>query len=321
MNSKPRAALIDVHAHFVTDGYLARARAAGIEQPDGMGQWPSWNVETHLRLMDTWGVQTSVLSISSPGVHFGTDGEARSLARETNEYGAGIARAHPRRFGHFASLPLPDVDGALEAAGYALEELESDGLAIETNADGMYPGNERLEPLWSDLNRRKAIVFVHPTSPRCWQAVSLGRPRPMLEFPFDSTRAVSDLVLSGVLSRYPDIRWIFTHSGGALPVLADRIELFRTTFLDANVAGPTAPEQIARLWFDMAGTPFPNDVPAFIEIFGSQRLLYGSDYCFTPAQGVTAQLRAIDDANPPGDGSWRELTTNNARRLLPGLVD
>jgi predicted TIM-barrel fold metal-dependent hydrolase len=313
--------LIDVHAHFVTDGYVDAAKLAGHVNPDGMTGYPSWDAREHLELMNQWGIRTSMLSISSPGVHFGDDQAARALAREVNEFGAMVAREHPGRFGHFASLPLPDVTGSIQEAGYALEELGSHGLAIETNADGSYLGDERYEPLWTQLDRRRAVVFVHPTSPRCADAVSLGRPRPMLEFIFDSTRTVSDLVFSGALSRYPGIEWIFTHGGGTLPLLADRIELFRTVFMGGDPDETSAPDQIRRLWFDMAGTPFPNQIPALINAFGSDRLLYGSDYCWTPAAGTTAQIRSIDDAPQPEGETWRELTTRNALTLLPGLED
>ncbi len=314
--SRDRAGLIDVHAHFVTDDYVRAAKAGGHLHPDGMPGYPSWDAATHLQLMDQWGVRTSMLSISSPGVHFGDDQAARALARQVNDFGAKVARQHPGRFGHFAALPLPDVEGCLEETGYALEELGSHGVTIETNAHGTYLGDPSYEPLWSELDRRSAVLFVHPTSPRCAEAVTVGRPRPMLEFIFDTTRAASDLVFAGVLTRYPNIRWIFTHGGGALPLLADRIELFRRLFMGGDPDEPSAPEQIRRLWFDMAGTPFPNQIPALVRAFGYERVLYGSDYCWTPAQASTAQVESVDAAEqPPGD-TWRALTTRNATRLL-----
>jgi predicted TIM-barrel fold metal-dependent hydrolase len=311
--------LVDVHAHFVTEGYAAAARTAGHLHPDGMPGWPVWDEAEHLHLMDTCGVGVATLSVSSPGVHFGDDGAARVLAREVNEFGAAAMRSRPDRFGHFASLPLPDVEGSLLEAQYALDELGSDGVAIETNAHGQYLGDESFGPLYAELDRRGAVVFVHRTSPPCYEAVSLGRPRPMLEFIFDSTRAVSELVFSGVLARYPDIRWIFTHGGGTLPLLADRMELFRSGFFGGS-DGDTVADQLRRLWWDMAGTPFPHQVPALIDAFGSDHLLYGSDYCWTPAPGVTAQVASVDAAPPPDGDTWRDLTTRNAHRLLPRLA-
>src|ERR1700677_1429183 len=137
--------LVDVHAHFVTAEYAAAATAAGHAEPDGMPGWPGWDPDTHLRLMDQWGIGVAMLSVSSPGVHFGDDQAARVLARTVNDYGAGIRRDHRDRFGHFASLPLPDVQGALAEAAYALDELGSDGVAIETSAGGRYLGDKSYE--------------------------------------------------------------------------------------------------------------------------------------------------------------------------------
>jgi predicted TIM-barrel fold metal-dependent hydrolase len=312
--------LIDVHAHFVTDSYVRAARAAGHTRPDGMPGWPSWSPEEHLRLMDEHRIRTALLTISSPGTHFGDDAAARTLTREVNEYAAGVVRAHPGRFGHFASLPLPDVDGSLAELAYALDELGSDGVTVESNAHGRYLGDERFEPLWAELGRREAVVFVHPTSPVHPETVSVGRPRPMLEFLFDSTRTVSDLVFNGVLTRHPGVRWIFTHGGGTLPLLVDRMELFRTAFDGGSPDEPSVREQVSGLWFDLAGTPFPHQVPALERAFGPARILYGSDYCWTPVGAVAQQVASLDTADQPGATTWRALTTANATRLLPRIA-
>lgn len=310
--------LVDVHAHFVTDGYVAAGRAAGVEHPDGMPAWARWDVEEHLGLMRRGGIEKSYLSVSSPGVHFGDDVAAGRLAREVNEFGAALRAERPDRFGHFASLPLPDVEGSLAEAAYALDTLGSDGVAVESNHHGSYLGDPRFEPLWEDLDRRGAVVFVHPTSPRHAEEVALGRPRPMAEFLFDTARAAVDLLFNGVLVRRPGIRWILTHGGGVLPLLADRLELFRGALSAAPEGGPDTREQLGRLWYDMAGTPFPRQVPAFDAAFGTERLLYGSDYCWTPVGAVLDQIAAVDGAaGPAGGGSWRELTTRNAHRLFP----
>ncbi|MCX0242266.1 amidohydrolase family protein [Streptomyces drozdowiczii] len=306
--------LIDVHAHFVTDAYADAARSAGITHPDGMPGWPSWSVEQHLDLMDDAGIARSYLSVSSPGVHFGDDRAARALAREVNGFGARVRAGHPDRFGQFASLPLPDVEGALTEAAYALDVLGADGVAVETNHHGLYLGDPRLEPLWEALDSRGALVFVHPTSPPHADETALGRPRPMLEFLFDTARAASDLLLRGVFTRHPRIRWVLTHGGGALPLLADRIDLFRTI---TGGDGPSAVEQLGRLWYDMAGTPFPRQIPALDAAFGTERLLYGSDYCWTPAEAARAQIASVDAAVPPSaTDTWRDLTTRNAHRLF-----
>jgi predicted TIM-barrel fold metal-dependent hydrolase len=321
-----RTRLVDIHAHFLTDHYVQAAKDAGHLHPDGVDHWPTWNATEHVELMDQWGIATSILSISSPGVSFGDAAATSALARHVNDAGAEVRRAHPDRFGHFASLPLPDVDATLKELEYATEQLGSDGMTTLSNTDGIYLGDPRYEPLLAELDRRRTPVFVHPTSPPNYQAVSLGRPRPMLEFLFDTTRTVSDLVFNGRLQRYPNIPWVFTHGGGTLPLLTQRMELFRS-FVSANrrtdatdPVGPI-PEQISRLWFDMAGTPFPYQIPALTAAFGSERLLYGSDYCWTPAAGTTAQVNSVDAATQPDGDTWRALTTRNAHRLFPRLDD
>jgi len=247
---------------------------------------------------------------------------ARVHIGDVNETGAAIRSRHPERFGHFASLPLPDAAGALAEVAYALDELGSDGLAVVTSAGGVYLGDPRFDPLYAELDRRHAVVFVHPTSPPHAEQIALGRPRPMLEFIFDSARAASDLIFNGVLARYPGIEWIFPHGGGALPLLGQRMDLFRTTFGYGDTTGPSVPEQLGRLWYDMAGTPFPHQIPALTAAFGQERLLYGSDCCWTPAPGVDAQLASIDAAPQPGpapERTWRALTCENAHRLFPRL--
>lgn len=311
-----RVGLVDVHAHFLTPGYVEAAKAAGHDRPDGMPGWPSWSPTQHLELMDANGIASAMLSISSPGVHFGDDAAARTLARQVNTYGAEVTQRYPTRFGHFAALPLPDVDGSLTELAYALDVLGANGVAVETNHAGTYLGDPVLEPVWEELDRRRATVFVHPTSPPNACDFDLGLPRPMLEFYFESARAVTSLLTEGALQRHSRIRWIITHCGGALPVLADRIEAFQRLSGGAQDA-PGAREQLRQLWFDTAGFPFPTQLPTLVGVVGDGHVLYGSDYCWTPTAGVTGQIAQIDDAARTDGQSWRTVTTANARRLFP----
>ncbi|MET9515744.1 amidohydrolase family protein [Streptomyces sp. NPDC002994] len=324
--SAPSAAevpgFVDVHAHFVTDSYIDGARAAGHELPDGIPNWPSWSVAEHLELMDRNGIDTAVLSISSPGVHFGDDAAARRLAREVNEAGARTVRSHPSRFGLFASLPLPDTDGALDEIAYAFDELDADGVVLETNSHGVYLGDKRLEPVFAELARRRATVFIHPTSPVCWQESALGRPRPMVEFIFDTARAVIDLLFAGTLERHPGLEVIVPHCGGALPVLADRIDGFMKLFMPSQDGrAPDAVAQLRRLHYDIAGPTVPRQLPALLRLADPSQLLYGSDYCWTPPAAVDSHIASVNAAPVPVDGAtWQSLTTGNALRLLPRLT-
>jgi predicted TIM-barrel fold metal-dependent hydrolase len=310
------APLVDVHAHYLTDQYVAAARSAGIEHPDGMPRWPQYSVDDHLRQLDRHGIGRAMLSISSPGIYFGGDAAARDLARHVNDAGAALKSAHPDRFGLFASLPVPDVEGARAELGRALDELGADGLALKSHSNGVYLGDARYAPLLADLDARGALVCLHPTSPPGADLVALGRPRPMLEFLFETARTVSDLMLSGSFGRYPRIRWIVPHGGGVLPLLADRLDLFRRGFLGDGGDSRGAGEILADLWYDTAGTPFPRQLPVLTEFVSDGQVVYGSDSCWTPDAGVDAALALIDGAKRADGASWRDVLARNAARLL-----
>lgn len=228
--------MIDLHAHFLLPEYVAAAERAGHLRPDGMPSWPEWSVRKHLSAMDAAGIDKAVLSVPSPGVHFGDDFRAGVLARRVNEAAAELGRDHPGRFGFFASLPLPDVEGALVELDYAYDVLHADGVVLLSNVAGMYPGEPSWEPLWRALNDRSAKVLLHPTSPPQWRQVALDRPRAMIEFPFDIARAVTDLALTGVLARYPDVSFVVV-DGDLLPVIGERIDLEVQNLRDARGSG------------------------------------------------------------------------------------
>jgi 6-methylsalicylate decarboxylase len=151
--------------------------------------------------------------------------------------------------------------------------------------------------------------------------VALGLPGAVLEFPFDTTRTVADLGIHGRFASHPNIPWIFTHGGGALPLLTERLEFFRSALAGPGDTATPLTEQVAGLWFDMAGTPFPYQIPALASAFGSERVLYGSDYCWTPPPLVAPQLASLETAQQPEGDTWRALTTRNAQRLFPRLKD
>lgn len=313
MSSTP---LVDVHAHFLTDEYVAAAIAAGIEHPDGMPQWPCWSAEQHLSLMQDNAIRHAILSLSSPGVSFAGAADAPALARHINDVAARTVAAHPERFSFFASLPLPDVDAAISEAIRATDIRGAAGVVLLSNNGGRYLGDESLEPLWECLDKRQSIVFVHPTSPPDAQAASLGRPAPMLEFMFETTRTITDLIFASVMGRYPHIRFLIPHCGAALPLLAARVELFRSLWPAPNGDAPgplTTDAQLQRMWFDTAGHPLPTQAGVLRDVVGSNRILYGSDYCWTPAFAVGQQIAALD-SDPETD--WRAVTSANAHEFL-----
>ncbi len=293
---------IDVHAHYLPPVYRAAALAAGHSRPDGMPALPQWSEAAALAQMDKLGVRKAFLSISSPGVHFGEDAAARQLAGAVNEEGSRLKAQYPERFGFFAALPLPDFDGALAELRHALDVLHADAVVFETNAHGVYLGDERLDQLFAELNQRGAVAFIHPTSPSCscCTELALGYPRPILEFLFETTRSVTNLVLRGITTRFPRVRVIVPHAGAALPVVADRVAGF------AGLLGltptPTEAELFTAfrsLYYDLAGFPLPRLLPALLTMADPTHLLYGSDTPFTPAPLVEQLLAKLDQGIPP----------------------
>lgn len=314
---------IDLHAHFLPERYRASALAHGAGNPDGMPYLPDWDPAAAVAMMDEVGIAAAALSLSSPGVDFLADpAERRALTRAVNEDGAAAVAAYPARFGLLAGLPLPDPDPALAELARAFDELGADGIGLHTHYGQVYLGDPGLDPVMAALNDRAAVVAIHPTSPCGWEQTSFGRPRPMVEFLFDTTRAVVNLALNGVLARCPDIRWVVPHAGAALPVMADRVSRL-APLISPPPDGEDAPDvlgSLARLHYDLAGVPLPRALPALLSLVPSSQLVYGSDYPFTPAPTVAALAGAIA-ATDVLDGATRATALHgNAATLLPRLV-
>jgi len=305
--------VIDVHAHFLPDSYRTALAANGHAQPDGFPQIPEWSAPEHVAAMDRLGIATSLLSISSPGVHLADDAAARELAREVNETGRRAVVDHPGRFGLLASLPLPDIDAAMAEIAYCCDHLDAAGFALLTNIGGTYLGDAAFRPVFGELDRRGARVFIHPTSPVCWDQTSFGRPRPMLEFFFDTTRAVVDLVLNGTVATHPGIEFIIPHAGATLPLVADRVHVF-SQLLGVD-PGVDVLRDLGRLHFDLAGFPVPRQLDALLTLTTLEHLHYGSDYPFTPEfAAATAAERIAEVASLP------DALRANTERLFPALA-
>ncbi|UGT44910.1 amidohydrolase [Nocardia yamanashiensis] len=316
-SAHPLSGAIDVHAHFLTPRLRQALVAAGHAQPDGMPALPEWSAAAALELMDRTGVEVALLSVSSPGVLMQDPRETRDLARTVNEEGARLVHDHPARFGLLASVPLPDVDAAVAEVAHAFDELSADGIALETNYGGTYLGDPAFAPLLAELDSRHAVVHLHPTSPACWQHTSLGRPRPMIEFLFDTTRTVAQLILDRVTERYPNIRFIVPHAGAALPVLADRIAGFAV--LDSPASPVDVLAALGRMHYDVAGFALPRALPALMQLVTPDRLLYGSDFPFTPDWAVHGLAEALASTTLLTPSERRLMLRGNASALFPRL--
>ena len=224
-NAFPKPDSIDVHRHLIPDRYRKALNALNIRTAGGV-PLPAWDPVQSKNLMDRVGIATAMLSISSPGVHFGDDSAARDLSRQSNEYCAEVISDNPSRFGAFAVLPLPDVDGSLKEAEYALDTLKLDGVVmLASQSDGTFLGDKKYDDLLAELDKRKTVVFIHPTIHPASKDLPLDIPAAAIEFPFDTSRAAFNLVWTGAAERYPNIRYILSHAVGTLPFLAWRFSL------------------------------------------------------------------------------------------------
>src|ERR1700719_2426110 len=214
---------IDVHHHILPDFFFGETNDA--HNPVGGIAPPPWDADLMLSFMDEAGIDVAITSISTPGVHVGDDARARALARRCNELSAELMQAHPTRLGGFAALPLPDVDGALEELAYALDVLKLDGVVLFSNSNGVYLGDKSFEPLFEELERRRAVVFVHPTASGDAEVHHLGLPDTLIDFTADTTRAVAQMLYSNRFARTPNVKYIFSHAGGTIPYVAGRFAI------------------------------------------------------------------------------------------------
>ena len=282
--------------------------------------------------MDDMNIRYSVVSISSPGVHLtpGDDAAAIDLCRRCNEFAAGLKKRHPKRFGYFASLPLPDVQASLKEIETAFSE-GADGIVFETNFHGIYLGDERFDPVMDELNRRKAKIFIHPTVGCLCPAGTNGAgtantikvnplfermPNPVLEFLFDTLRCIANLFLSGTIRRCPDIIWLISHLGGSLAPLVSRFSGFAQVVpgQDAIKDRMTEDEIVQifneRFYFDMAGWSFPRQWKMLVHALGVSfdRITYGSDFPFTREEPVAMFGDVMDECTK------REWTEENIEK-------
>jgi predicted TIM-barrel fold metal-dependent hydrolase len=305
--AKPR---IDVHHH-----YLSPVQRAALFTHEGRGL-PDWTAEKSLEDMDKSGIATAVLSSVQPGVWFGANEPARKLAREVNEYGARLVKDHPGRFGLFAAIPLPDPEGSLKETEYALDTLKADGINLFTSYKDKYLGDPAFVPVLEELNRRKAVVYVHPVAPDCCRAMVKGLPPSVIEYATDTTRTVSSLIFgeAGSAFRFPDIRWIWSHSGGTLPFLTGR--LIRLAMERKDPRMPDGPLPILRKYsYEVAQGNTPGQLAALMRLVPASQVLYGTDFPYRTG------LEAIEGLRDYGfsEADLRAIDHANAMKLLPNI--
>lgn len=311
----PSLRRIDSHLHIVPPFYEAAALAAGAVPT--RGKFPKWSPRLGLELMDANDIEVGITSVSFPGVHFLPPGKARRLARRCNEYSAELNERWPRRFGAFALVPMHNARDAIAEIDYAFDVLKLDGVCLFSSYGDTYLGDAKLEPVLGALNRRKAVAFVHPA-----HYIKVGLPYPgfMIEYTFDTTRAATNLMFSGALERYPGIRFILSHAGGALPYLAWRL------YVAPNISKQIPKwsfEKILRglrhFWYDTALSAGPQMMKCLLSVVGHERVVFGSDWPFATANVVSEGVRNLSAPGFVTAAQRKAMARGNALALFPRL--
>ncbi len=299
---------IDIHHHYFPPAYLA-----GLEHPERLPDVvKTWTPESSLEDMDRGGVAKALLSITTPGIWFGNADAARISARACNDYAAGLIDRHPGRFGLFAALPLPDIDGTLSEIAYALDVLRADGVGMFTSYGNAYLGDASFAPVFEELNRRKAIVYTHPTLNECCANLVPDVGPTIIEYGTDTTRTIASLVFSGVAARFPDIQFIFSHAGGTLTSVVERFVILAreprmaARFPDGLMAA------LQRFYYDTAQTSNRAAMSALREIVPVSQILFGTDY---PYRGTEEHVSGLHACGFSAD-DLIAVESANAQQLL-----
>jgi predicted TIM-barrel fold metal-dependent hydrolase len=298
---------IDVHHHFAPPAY-SKALEGGKQLPR---MFVGWSPAKEIEDMDQAGISTAFNSIVTPGPFLGDAEDARRIARDANEYAARMAQEYRGRFGSFACLPLPDMDASLAEAAYALDTLKADGIALWTSYGNRWLGDPFFDPLFQELDRRKAVVFTHPTTPACCGALMPGISPPAIEFGTDTTRAIARMVYSGAAKKYPGMRMIFSHAGGTMPYLIGR---FVDRAATASEGVPDFLPQIRRFYYDTAQATQPIPLAGLKKLVPLSQILFGTDY---PYRTSPETVESLTEAKIFSAAELQKIRQDNPRRLLP----
>ncbi|WP_460062288.1 amidohydrolase family protein [Streptomyces sp. YKOK-I1] len=309
----PDPARIDVHQHLIPPefGETMRRRAVALGWPA-----PAWDVRSAVAMMDRRSIATGILSFPAPVTAADDAAGAGAGARRVNEYTAEVVKDRPDRFGHFAVVPLADVDAAVAEAAHALDELNADGVMVLSNEQGRYLGDAVFEPLWAELDARAAVVLVHPTAPPV--APVPGLPGPLVDFPYDTARTAVHMALNGVPGRYPGIRMILPHAGGFLPYAAERFAVAARLSPGFTTVGLLG--ELRRFYFDTALSAGPAALPSLLAFAAPGHVLYGSDFPMLPEEWALGFDRGLEEYAHWDAGQLDAVNRGNAELLFPRLA-
>jgi predicted TIM-barrel fold metal-dependent hydrolase len=302
--------VIDTHHHMLPE-FFWRATDNAATPVGGIAPL-TWSKEASISFMDDAGIDVAVLSLSTPGV------QTRDLARQCNEFGAELLRTRPDRFGIFGCIPLPDIDSSLNEIAYADDVLGLDGFVVFTNANGVYLGDAVLEPVFAELERRKAVVFVHPNPSPDPVAHSFGLPDNLLDFPTDTNRAVTEMHYTNRFARTPNVKYIFSHAGGSIPYLAARFAIIdEMGFIKGGEERGTAADMFRRHYWDTALAASDPVLRMLRDIAGIDHVLYGTDFPYLRRDLAAKSGQRILQSAALDDREKQSVLGQNAAQLLP----
>ena len=316
VSAQSGAGLVDTHHHYYPPAY----QKAWFDWEDQrkiphFPQQERWTREGAVADMDKAGVRKSILSMAStPGVWFDMPlPKVIEMVRSVNDYGAEMVRDFKGRFGLFAALNMIDVPSTLKEIEYVFDVLKADGVGIQTNYGDKWPGHPDFAPIFEELNRRKAVVYFHPLAASCCGRLNTGTFPAVIEVPHDTTRAVVNLLLTGTLAKCRDIKWLFSHAGGTIPMLAGRVNFFHGNAKNAAMFAPNGIEaELKRLYYDTANATHPAPMAALLKLIPSTQVVYGSDY---PYVAMDTQASALTQLGLDAQ-VLAQIQQGNANRLL-----
>ena len=313
---------IDVHNHYAPPEFLQFYKNHRIDPLPSA----AWDLQRQLGDMDRAGVAVAMLSSFTP-YDVGTIAERRALSRTLNEYGAVLVQQYPKRFGLLATIPLPDVDGCVAEIAFAYDHLHADGIMAYTSAGDRWIGHADFDPIHRELDRRRAIVLVHPSAPLCCRGLVPGVPDPIIEFPTDTSRAIASLIFGGVTQRFPDIRFILSHGGGSMPFLIERFlsgsqaefvpgVITEGAKVPMNVPANGTLNELRRMYYDTATISNPVAMRALKSVVTPSQIMFGTDFWYVSAE-YTA--RSLVDGQVFNEDELRQIAYLNAQRMFPRL--
>jgi len=318
VRAQPTKTVIDTHLHFYPPEYQAIQKAyleARKLPPIGVDQ--DWTPAKVVELMDKSEIRTGVLSLAStPGTWFDAGAEsAHKTATMCREFAAKMRQDYPGRFGVFAPLSMIDADVTLKEIEHAFDAIKADGINLQTNYGDKWLGDPAYKPVLEELNRRKAVVYVHPLVAACCSRLSVGTFPAVIEVPHDTTRTITSLLLSGSFARYRDINWIFSHAGGTIPMMAGRIDAFYANHPKVKEFAPDGIfNELARLHYDTANATSVPAMAALLKLVPVSQVTYGTDYPYFPLD----QYKSLDKVGLSA-ADITSITSGNAMRLIPRL--